>query len=68
MNLGKRRVVVRIILSLIILVSTLSVVIANGCGTTSVPVEEGKTMTENIIPMTGNNTTGNYRTATFALG
>jgi hypothetical protein len=61
-------VVVRIILSLFLLISSLVVVTTNGCGNTDSPAEEVKKMTENIDPMPGENMTEGYRTATFALG
>ena len=58
----------RILLILIIVLSTLSVFTVNGCGNTDIPAEEGKQLTQKNTPVTGSNMTGQYQTATFALG
>jgi hypothetical protein len=59
---------VRIVLSLLILVSVFAVSITNGCGNTSFSVEEEKVMASNVNLMPSDNVTQGYRTATFALG
>lgn len=58
----------RIVLSLLLLVSALTIITTNGCGNTAFPIEEGKTMAEGVNPVSGNNMTDGYKTATFALG
>ena len=60
--------VVRLLLALIIVLSTLSVFTVNGCSNPDIPAEEGKQLTQNNTPVTGSNMTGQYQTATFALG
>lgn len=59
---------VRIFLALILLISTISVITANGFGNINTPAEEEKTLTQNNTPVIGDNITGQYKTATFALG
>jgi hypothetical protein len=59
---------VRIVLSLLLMVSALTIITTNGCGNTAFPIEEGKTMAEGVNPASGSNVTGEYKTATFALG
>ena len=58
----------RIMLSLFLLVSALTIVTTNGCGNTGFQTEEVKTMADNVNSMPASNMTEGYRTATFALG
>lgn len=59
---------VRIVLSLVMLISTLAVITTNGCGNTSVSIEERKTMPEIVNSIQDGYMNEGYKTATFALG
>ena len=58
----------RIVLSLFLLVSVLTIFTTNGCSYTNLPVEEEKIMAENINSVIDSNVNEGYKTATFALG
>jgi hypothetical protein len=59
---------VRIVLSLFLLISAFTLFTANGCGNSDLATEEEKIMAESVSPTPGSNMTGEYKTATFALG
>ena len=58
----------KVVLSLLLLVSALIFITTNGCSNTNVMIEEEKAMAENVNSAPGSNIAGGYRTATFALG
>jgi hypothetical protein len=64
----KRKVVVRIVLSLLLLVSAITVITTTGCGNTDFVAEEEKVMADKVNILQGDNITQEYKTATFALG
>lgn len=57
----------RIVLSLFLFLSALTLFATNGCSNTNFTNEEGKAMGDSVNPASGGNTEG-YKTATFALG
>lgn len=59
---------VRIVLSLVMLISTLAVITTNGCGNTGVSIGERKTMPEIVNSIQDGYMNEGYKTATFALG
>ncbi|UCC17893.1 MAG: hypothetical protein JSU58_04895 [Dehalococcoidales bacterium] len=58
----------RIVLSLFLLVSALTIFTTSGCSYRDIPVEEEKIMAENINSVFDSNMNEGYKTATFALG
>ena len=58
----------RIVISLLLLVSALSIFTTNGCDNIDFPAKEEIIMVEHVNPMLGSNMTERYKTATFALG
>ena len=58
----------RIILSLLLLVSALTVIATNGCGNTEITQEKEVKVVEKINSTSSIDMTGEYATATFALG
>jgi len=59
---------VRIVLSLFLLVSVLTILTTNGCDKSEISREKEVKVTENINFTPGTDMTGEYATATFALG
>ncbi|UCD08717.1 MAG: hypothetical protein JSU79_10210 [Dehalococcoidales bacterium] len=57
----------RVVLSLFLLLSVLSIFTTNGCDNIDFPAEEEIIMAEHVNPISSNMTEG-YKTATFALG
>jgi len=58
----------RIVLSLVLLITVFALFVTNGCGNADIPIREVITMAESVNPVPGSNMTGGYKTATFALG
>ena len=58
----------RIVLSLFLLISTLTIFTTNGCDNIDFPIEEEIIMVEHVNPIPDGNMSGGYKTATFALG
>ena len=58
----------RIVLSLFLLVSALTILATNGCGKSEITREKEVKVAEKINSTPSSNMTGDYATATFALG